>query len=321
MSLTGKADVPDAQRVITEIKTAIAEVIVGYDKPVELLLCALFSGGHVLMQDVPGVGKTTLAQTVAAVSGLDFERIQFTPDLLPSDVTGVNVYLPDSGEFSFQRGPVFTNILLADEINRATPRTQSALLECMQEGQVTVGGETRQLPRPFLTLATQNPVEMAGTFPLPAAQLDRFLMQLSLGYPSREDELEIVKRSPRSGQSVQLPDPVCDPRTLQKMSDLAEGTFLSEELQHYVVSLIRATRDHVQLRLGASPRAAVMLARASQALAFVRGREYVIPDDVQDLTVPVLSHRLLASEESVLRHRDAASILQQVSQEVSVPEE
>ncbi len=311
----------DVQRISQKLKKAIGQIIVGYSEPIELLLCALLSGGHILLEDVPGVGKTTLAQTIASASGLEFQRIQFTPDLLPSDVTGTRIFRPDRGEFEFQPGPVFTNILLADEINRATPRTQSALLECMQEGQVTTSGLTRKLPQPFLTLATQNPLDIAGTFPLPAAQLDRFLLRITLGYPDESEELEIIKRSPKSGQSVNFPAPVTTPGELSDLAQQVEQVFLSDELAQYVVSLVQSTREDHRLRLGASPRAAVMLTRASRSLALLRGRCFVLPDDIQDLVVPVLSHRLITSEQSLLRHDETSSILHELLDNIPVPEE
>lgn len=306
---------------ITRIREAIGEVIVGYTDAVELLLTALFSDGHILIEDVPGVGKTMLARTLAVVSGVGFKRIQFTPDLLPSDLTGINVYDPRRGEFEFQPGPVFTNILLADEINRATPRTQSALLECMQERQVTVAGVTREIPRPFVTVATQNPVEMSGTFPLPSAQLDRFLLRIFLGYPEEADEMEILNRYRRPQNPEERVEAVATLEELLEISRLAVEIYLSDELRAYIVTIVRSTRKRPEVELGASPRSAIMLANASRTLALLRGRDYVVPDDVQDLVVPVLGHRLVAGEETWLRGREAEAILGDIIDETPVPGE
>ncbi|MFO8061144.1 MAG: MoxR family ATPase [Bacillota bacterium] len=312
---------PGPAAIISRMKSAIAEVIVGYAEAVDLLLTGLLSNGHVLIEDVPGVGKTMLARTLAVITGLDFKRIQFTPDLLPSDVTGVNTYDPKKGEFHFQPGPVFTNILLADEINRATPRTQSALLECMQERQVTVGGVTRPVPRPFITVATQNPVEMSGTFPLPSAQLDRFLMRVFLGYPSEVDEAEIVRRyrSPRDPE--EMVEAVVTPDDIVRMSRAATEVHLRDDLRDYIIACVRKTRKSPGIELGASPRSAVMLAGAARSLAFLNGRDYVIPDDVQRLMLPVLGHRLIASEESWLRGREGEAVLTDILESVPVPGE
>ena len=309
------------QDQLQHLRAAIGEVIVGYATPIELILTALLSGGHVLIEDVPGVGKTLLARTVAHVSGLGFKRIQFTPDLLPSDVTGVNVFHPGDGAFHFQKGPIFTHFLLADELNRATPRTQSALLESMQERQVSVAGISHPLPRPFLTMATQNPIDMAGTFPLPSAQLDRFLMRIRLGYPEESEELTIVQRfSDMTGPEERV-DPVSSPEEIQRMIHASREVFLSEDLQRYIVSIVRATRETTAIELGASPRSAVMLARASRALAFLRGQSFVLPDDVQHLIIPVLSHRLLSARDSILRHQDAEDLLSSIIERIEVPTE
>ncbi len=312
---------PSSSEIITRMRDAIAEVIVGYEEAVDLLLTALLSNGHILIEDVPGVGKTMLARTLAVISGLDFKRIQFTPDLLPSDVTGINMYDPHKGEFNFQPGPVFTNILLADEINRATPRTQSALLECMQERQVTLGGVTRPVPNPFVTIATQNPVEMSGTFPLPGAQLDRFLMRIFLGYPTESDEMEVVRRYRRPQNPEERVSAVVSPEDIVQLSQAAAEVHLRDDIRDYVVTCVRKTREAPGIELGASPRSAVMLANASRSLAFLNGRDYVIPDDVQRLVPPVLGHRLVTSEESWLRGREGEAILKDILETIPVPGE
>lgn len=291
----------------------------GYDWPIDLLLVALLSEGHVLIEDVPGVGKTLMARTVARVWGLEFGRIQFTPDLLPSDVTGINVFDPEKRQFQFQPGPVFTNLLLADEINRATPRTQSALLECMQERQVTTSGTTRPVPRPFMAVATQNPVDMSGTFPLPAAQMDRFLLRIHLGYPGEADEFDLLTRHPSGANPEADVERVTEADAILQLQELVRSVHLSEELLHYAVRLVRATRERPELELGASPRSAIMLAGASRSLAFLRGRDYVIPDDVRDLLVPVLAHRLIPSRDSALRGRRPDLVLEDIVEEIPAP--
>ncbi len=305
--------------LLRTIRDTIAEVVVGYDWPIDLLLVALLSEGHVLIEDVPGVGKTLMARTVARVWGLEFGRIQFTPDLLPSDVTGINVFDPEKRQFQFQPGPVFTNLLLADEINRATPRTQSALLECMQERQVTTSGTTRPVPRPFMAVATQNPVDMSGTFPLPAAQMDRFLLRIHLGYPGEADEFDLLTRHPSGANPEADVERVTEADAILQLQELVRSVHLSEELLHYAVRLVRATRERPELELGASPRSAIMLAGASRSLAFLRGRDYVIPDDVRDLLVPVLAHRLIPSRDSALRGRRPDLVLEDIVEEIPAP--
>lgn len=274
------------------IKQNIQKVIIGKGKEIELVLSAIICGGHVLLEDVPGTGKTTLAKALAKSMNGAFARVQFTPDLLPADVTGTRVFRQQTGDFVFMRGPVFTNILLADEINRATPRTQSALLECMEERQVSEGGLTYPLEAPFLVIATQNPVETQGTFPLPEAQLDRFLIRISLGYPTQNEALTMMQR-------FRAASPLASLNAVAEMTELAEAGKLyslcevSEPVMTYIVSLCEAARDPAKVRLGPSPRAMLNLMRACQALAAVRGRDYVIPDDVKEMAVPVLSHRVI----------------------------
>ncbi|MFW5897259.1 MAG: AAA family ATPase [Bacillota bacterium] len=311
--------VTDERSLLKLIREKIAEVVVGYDRAINLLLVALLSEGHVLLEDVPGVGKTLMARTLARVTGLTFRRIQFTPDLLPSDVTGINIFNPKTRSFQFEPGPVFSNLLLADEINRATPRTQSALLECMQEQQVTVSGQTRMLPRPFLTVATQNPVDMSGTFPLPAAQMDRFLLRIRLGYPQEEDEYALLRIHPTGGNPESIVEPIARPGAIEVMQKRAQEVYLSEELRRYIVGLVRSTREREDLELGASPRSAIMLAVASRALAFLMDRDYVIPDDVLHLLVPVLGHRLIRGRDTTLRGREIDGILAEIAEEVPLP--
>lgn len=290
------------------VRRNVGRVIVGKDDVVDLLLVALLSGGHVLLEDVPGTGKTMLARALATTLGLDFRRVQCTPDLLPNDVTGVSVYHQPTGEFRFRPGPVFANILLADEINRATPRTQSALLEAMQEHTATVDGATHALPRPFLVLATQNPLEFEGTFPLPEAQLDRFLLQLAVGYPSRVDEAHML-RAIGSQHPIEQLQPLHDLFDLDQLQQAIDQVFVSDAVLDYLLRVVDATRQHSDLSLGASPRASLALHRAAQAAAALAGRRFVIPDDLQRLARPVLQHRLAVRAESGLRGRTAAAVL------------
>lgn len=296
----------------------VSRVVVGHERATELLTVALVCEGHVLIEDVPGVGKTLLARTFARSLQLEFRRVQFTPDLLPSDVTGLSFYNQKESEFEFRPGPVFTNVLLGDEINRATPRTQSALLEAMEERQVSVDGVTHRLPRPFLVLATQNPVEMEGTFPLPEAQVDRFLLRLELGYPSVAGEQAMVSRFLASDPELDL-QPVAGPGEIATMRAAAAAVHLSQPVLEYVVKVCRATRDLGSLRLGVSPRGALALARAVRALAMLRGRAYVIPDDVKELAGPVLGHRILLGADASLRRRTAADVITEAVELVPVP--
>jgi MoxR-like ATPase len=286
-------------------------VIVGKRDVIELLMVALLCDGHVLIEDVPGVGKTMLARSLAVSLGGQFKRLQCTPDLLPNDVTGVSVYNQATGQFEFRPGPVFVNVLLADEINRATPRTQSALLEAMQEQQVTVDGVSRPLPRPFLVLATQNPIEYEGTFPLPEAQLDRFLLRLSLGYPSPADERQVILNLRREHPITHV-RPVADGSDLLAVQPQVWDVHVDESLHDYIVRLVGATRSHPDLALGASPRASLALFKTSQALAALRGRDHVLPDDVKYLVPAALAHRLIVRPESELRGRTARTILSEI---------
>ncbi|MCO5243836.1 MAG: MoxR family ATPase [Anaerolineae bacterium] len=302
------------------LKENIGKVIIGKDGMVELLLVAMLSDGHVLIEDVPGTGKTTLAKALARSLDLSFARIQFTPDLLPSDVTGINFYNQKTQEFEFRAGPVVSQILLADEINRATPRTQSALLEAMQERQVTVDRETYRLPHPFLVLATQNPIELEGTFPLPEAQVDRFLMQISLGYPDEAEENDILLRYQQSDPLDSL-TPVVSGEQLRTMQAEVRSIRVEESVRQYLVRVTRATREHQAVELGVSPRGTLALYRASQALAAVRGRGFVIPDDVKLLAPYVLTHRIHISPQTRLRGRTPQEVVGQIVSEVPVPVE
>jgi MoxR-like ATPase len=300
------------------LRQNIQQVIVGKDEVIELTLIAMLCEGHLLLEDVPGTGKTTLAKTIARSLGCTFQRIQFTPDLLPSDVTGIYYYNQKVQEFEFRPGPIFSQILLADEINRATPRTQSALLEAMQERQSTVDIVTHQLPRPFLVLATQNPIELEGTFPLPEAQLDRFLMKIALGYPDDDEENAILLRFERSDPLETLPS-VADPETILAMQRDVRAIRVEESVRNYIVNICRATRVHPDIELGASPRATMALYRTCQALAAIRGREYVLPDDAKRMAPYVLTHRLIISAQTRLRGRRPEELIGEIVGSVPVP--
>ncbi len=296
----------------------MASVIVGKQDVIEVAVTALLCHGHLLFEDVPGSGKTTLAKALAASLGCAFSRVQFTPDLMPADITGINYYNQRSGEFELRKGPIFSQILLADEINRATPRTQSALLEAMQEGQVTIEGETLPLPAPFMVMATQNPIELEGTFPLPEAQLDRFLMRLSIGFPSAEEEGHMINRFNTDDPMKRL-RPVLSTQELLTLQDNVSVARVEPALEEYVISLVHATRNHPSLDLGASPRASLALYRTSQAFALQQGRGYVSPDDVKKLTPFVLSHRVILNAQARLRGLTATDIVEDVLRSVPVP--
>lgn len=310
---------PEAARTIAaEIAGSMGTVISGKPQAIRLALVALLAEGHLLIEDVPGVGKTMLAKSLARSIDCSMHRIQFTPDLLPSDVTGVSVFDRQTSSFEFRPGAVFAHIVLGDEINRASPKTQSALLEAMEEQQVTVDGQTYQLPQPFMVIATQNPVEMEGTYPLPEAQRDRFLMQIQLGYPDRVAEIAMLDSHDIADPIAAL-RPVTDAATLQRLRDVARGVFASPAVKQYVVDLVAATRRDPLLRLGASPRAGVHLLQAARAHALLAGRDHALPDDVQALAVPVLAHRVLLSPEAHLSRTPAATVITEVVARVSVP--
>ncbi len=289
----------------------VATVMVGKARAVELVLVALLCEGHVLIEDVPGVGKTMLARAVAASLGLSFKRLQCTPDLLPNDISGVSVYNQSTSQFEFRPGPVFVNVLLADEINRATPRTQSALLEAMGERQVSADGVTHPLEPPFIVLATENPVEYEGTFPLPEAQLDRFFLRLSVGYPQGEEEVRMLRHLQRR-HPIAFVAEVVDGRELPRLAELVWEVHVDDTVADYIVRLVQATRSHADLTLGASPRGSLALFKGAQALAAIRGRDFVKPDDVKELVVPTLAHRLIVRPESALRGRTVDMVLRQV---------
>ena len=302
-----------AKRVADSVK----RVVVCADGLAELLMAAVLAGGHVLLDDLPGTGKTTLAKSLAVSLGVSFKRVQFTPDVLPSDVTGFTLYHPATGERQFIEGAVMTNILLADELNRTSPKTQSALLQAMQEGVVTVDGETFKLPRPFMVCATQNPVEMAGTYPLPEAQLDRFLLRIVMGYPERPDELEILERGKHGG--VLRAEPVIDAGTVAAMQEELNAVVCSGPVMAYIVDIARRTRDHKDVLLGVSPRGSAALMRASMARALMSGRAHVLPDDVQLMAKPALCHRLMLRVQAHTQNRSAADVISDILRSVPVP--
>lgn len=313
-------DVAIVQSTAQRISEQVARVIVGKDATVEMLLIALFCEGHVLLEDVPGIGKTTLAKTLARTLNCSFNRLQFTPDLLPSDITGVSVFNQKVDDFEFRAGPIMVQLLLADEINRAGPRTQSALLEAMEERQVTVDGVTYKLPYPFLVLATQNPIELEGTFPLPEAQVDRFLMRLRMGYPDREEERQILRRFYAVSPLNDL-EPVVTTEELETACARCRQVYLHASVEDYLLDLAAASRAHTELELGISPRGTLALYRTCQARAAIQGRSYVTPDDVQALADPVLSHRLVLNAEARLHGQTVAGVLADLLDSVAVPVE
>jgi len=296
----------------------VARVIVGKPRVVEHCFVALLCEGHILMEDVPGVGKTSLARALARSIHCSFRRVQCTPDLLPSDVTGVHVFNQKTGQFEFHPGPVVTHILLVDEINRATPRTQSCFLECMQERQVTADRETFPLPRPFMVIATQNPIEREGTFALPEAQLDRFLLRVPMGYPSADEEVELLHRF-QDAQPLEDIESVLTADELSGLKSACRRTYIEDSVRSYIATVCRATRSDDSLRLGASPRASLALQQASQALAAMRGRDFVLPDDVKELAVPVLAHRVLLDTRASVRGLSAESVIERIVAAVPAP--
>jgi MoxR-like ATPase len=313
-------DISRVQEIGARVKENVERVIVGKGDVVELAIVTLLCEGHLLLEDVPGIGKTMLAKSVARSLGCSFRRIQCTPDLLPSDITGTYIYNQKTADFEYRAGPIMSQVVLADEINRATPRTQSALLEAMQELQVTAEGETKLLPRPFMLLATQNPIELEGTFPLPEAQLDRFLLKVSLGYPSAEDDHLILSRFRQADPLEELMSVVSSEELLQ-IQTTCRQVHVTRDIEDYIIRLIHATREHESLQLGASPRAMLALYHSAQALAALRGRSFVVPDDVKYLVYFVLVHRIIPRAESHLRGQTAEEALREVVDSVPVPVE
>jgi len=304
-----------AQEIVSEVE----RVVVGKRDVLELVVTSILAGGHILFEDLPGLAKTLIARSFAQVLGIGFKRIQFTPDLLPADITGSHIFNREKSEFLLAPGPVFSNIILADEINRATPKTQSALLEAMQEQQVSIGGETRPLPQPFVVVATQNPIEYEGTFPLPEAQLDRFMVRLSIGYPSHDDEVEILRRRlDRKKDELQL-DALCSGDELLAMRTATEEVHVEQDLEDYIVSIVTKTRSHASVYVGASPRGSLALIKLARARAVVQGRDYVLPDDVKALAVPALAHRLILSPDLWAKKVTAQDIVTGVVSIVPVP--
>ena len=303
-----------AQKIIENIE----KVIVGKSRAVELGVIALMCEGHALIEDVPGVGKTMLARSIARSVGASFKRIQFTPDLLPTDVTGVSIYNQQSGEFEFREGPIIAQMVLADEVNRATPKTQSAMLEAMDERQVTVEGITHSVPSPFMVMATQNPVEYEGTFPLPEAQLDRFLLIISLGYPTIEEELEIIERQ-QMAHPIETLESVATAQEVMNLQRTIRTIYVDDLVKEYIVNLTDATRSHADISLGASPRASLAMYRGGQAIALIRGRDFVLPDDVKDLAMPMLSHRMIVSPAARMRGISSADVVETILEQTPVP--
>ena len=318
--MTQTDEIRQVQDAAWSVRQNIGRVIVGKEEVVDQLMVALLCEGHVLFEDVPGIGKTTLAKSLAKSLGCSFQRIQFTPDLLPSDITGITFYNQKKGEFEFRPGPLLSQIVLADEINRATPRTQSALLEAMEERQISVERETLPLPRPFMVIATQNPIELEGTFPLPEAQLDRFLMRLRIDYPSQTEERLILQRF-REAQPLQDLTPVLSAERLQGLQKTIRRVKVEPSVESYIVELIRATRAHSAVELGVSPRGTLALYRASQACAAIKGRNYVIPDDVKHMAQSILSHRMIATNQTRMHGRGMEQIVEDVLHIVAVPVE
>ncbi len=303
-----------AQRIIDNVE----RVMVGKGEAVELGVIALMCQGHALIEDVPGVGKTMLARSIARSVGCSFKRIQFTPDLLPTDVTGVSIYNQQTRDFEYRAGPIVSQIVLADEVNRATPKTQSAMLEAMDERQVTVEGVTHRVPSPFMVMATQNPVEYEGTFPLPEAQLDRFLVIIRLGYPTIEEELEIVERQ-QMAHPIDTLTPVAEADEVVELQRAIREIYVDALVKQYIVSLVDATRSHPDVALGASPRASLALFRGGQAVALIRGRDYVLPDDVKALAVPMLSHRMIISAAARMRGVDSSEAVETILEQTAIP--
>jgi len=313
-----KEELEEAYRIADFLQGEVSKVVTGKDREVSLLVTALIAGGHVLIEDVPGVGKTTLAATLAKAAGLDFRRAQFTPDVMASDITGFNMYNRKSESFEFRSGLVSTNILLADEINRASPKTQSSLLEAMEEGKVTVDGVTYEIPKPFMVIATQNPIGFVGTYPLPEAQLDRFAMRLRMGYPTPLEEIAILRRR-KNGNPFETIASLPDADAVQRLKKAAKQVIMAEEIEHYIVTLVAATRSRVELSLGASPRASLMLMHLSRAKAFLARRQYVLPEDVADLFLETVSHRVTLTREATANGTTADDVMRAILDTTPVP--
>jgi len=310
----------EATKTANLITENISKVIIGKQDSIELATVAFMSGGHILVEDVPGVGKTILARSLAISSGCTFKRIQFTPDLLPTDVSGVSIYNQKNGEFEFREGPIVSQVVLADEINRATPKTQSAMLEAMEEKQVTMEGITRNLPRPFMVIATQNPIEYEGTFPLPEAQLDRFLLKINLGYPTEVEEISILNNQSQT-HPIDNISAVVTPQMVTDMQDTVKSVYSDNLIKEYIVKIVAQTRNMLELNLGSSPRGSIALHRASQALALLRERDYVLPDDVRHLVPSILSHRLIPSPSSRMNGLEPEQIIEDLVKTIPIPGE
>lgn len=304
--------------LLGKIRSNIAKVMVGKQQALDLVLIALLGRGHVLLEDIPGIGKTTLVSALSKTLGLTFQRIQFTPDVMPSDITGFNLFNQKTGEFEYRTGLIMNQLVLADEINRTSPKTQSSLLEAMQENQVSVDGRTYSIPQPFMVLATQNPIEQIGTYPLPEAQLDRFMLRISLGYPSIEEEMEIYRRFSSESPIEQL-DAVVHTEEILWLQQQVQAVFCSEAVRRYVAMLAKTSRTHPDLQLGLSPRGSLMLLLAARSYAFLQNRDYILPDDVQNMLEPVASHRLILKPESKLRQRKIPAVLQDLLAQVAIP--
>ncbi|AGC68490.1 ATPase associated with various cellular activities AAA_3 [Thermoclostridium stercorarium subsp. stercorarium DSM 8532] len=308
----------EKKNIMQGIAENIGKVMVGQSGAAKLMVVCLAAGGHVLIEDVPGIGKTTMANALAKSIGVSFNRIQFTPDILPSDITGFSMYNPKTGEFEYKQGSIMSNIILADEINRTSPKTQASMLEVMEERHVTVDGVTYSVPEPFMVIATQNPVEYMGTYPLPEAQLDRFLMRITMGYPSSEDEVDILYRFKNENPLNNL-EPVADGEQVKELQRQVRDVHVDRSVGEYIVEIVQSTRRVEHVALGCSPRASLYLMRAAQALALYNGRDYVIPDDVKSLVIPVLAHRMVLKQEAKIRKLTAESILSDLLKDVRVP--
>ncbi|MCL4346891.1 MAG: MoxR family ATPase [Candidatus Thermoplasmatota archaeon] len=312
-------DTAQVREISEQILDEIEKSVIGKKNVLTAMLTAIFASGHILIEDLPGLAKTLIARNLSAAVGCNFRRIQFTPDLLPSDVTGANIFDRRTGEFRLRKGPLFTNMLLADEINRAPPKTQAALLEAMQEGQATIEGETHVIEPPFIVIATQNPIEYEGTYPLPEAQLDRFMVRIAVGYPGRAEEAEILRRRRERRREEQCAEEVIDRETLLEIQKTTETIHVSDDVQDYIVDIIRSTRNHRSVETGASPRGTLALMRLSMASACMKGRDFVIPDDVKEFAVFALAHRIILKPDPWLRGMKAESIISEVLEKTAVP--